>query len=67
LKRLIRDKSTGLFLTPDGSWSEDISKALDFSATAAASLEKQRLGLVNVEIVMMMGDEPGNYDVTIPL
>jgi hypothetical protein len=67
LKRLIRNKSTGYFLTSAGSWSEDISKALDFPATAAAALEKQRLGLSNVEIVLMMGDGPGNFDVTLPL
>jgi hypothetical protein len=67
LNRLIRNKSTGHFLTSGGSWSEDVSSALDFSDSTKAILEKQKLGLNDVELVFMMGDKPGLYDVTLPL
>jgi hypothetical protein len=41
--------------------------ALDFSDTPKAIFEKQRLGLRNVELVLMMGDNPADYDVTLPM
>jgi len=67
LKRLIRNKETGHFLTPDGSWSKGVSSAWDFPDTPTAILEKRRLGLGNVELVLVMGDKPGVYDITLPL
>src|SRR5258707_11903753 len=58
LKHLIRNKSTGHFLTLAGSWSQYVSSAFNFPNTPKAIAEKERLGLKHVELVLMRGHKP---------
>jgi hypothetical protein len=67
MKRLIRNKSTGKFLKPTGTWSKNISMAMNFPDISAAIEIKQRFDLLNVELVMLMGESLSDYDVTLPL
>jgi len=67
MKRLIRNKATGKFLKPTGTWSKDASMAMNFSDISAAIAISQRFDLWNVELLMMMEDKPSDYDVTLPL
>jgi hypothetical protein len=67
VKRLIRDVSTGKFLTSDGAWSGDALKALDFSGLTTAIAARDNFDLKHVEYVLLVGEAPSAYDVTIPL
>jgi hypothetical protein len=67
VQRLIRDVSTGKFLTPGGTWSEDTASALNFSDIAVAIAARDKFDLRHVEYVLIFEERPSSYDVAVPL
>jgi len=67
VQRLIRNVSTGKFLTPDGTWSEDTASALNFSDIAMTIAAGDKFDLWQVEYALIFGERPSSYDVTVPL
>ena len=67
MQHVIRSKSSGHFLTSDGSWSKDIASALAFPDTLAVIQEKQKRQLKDVELLLVVQDKPGAYDITLSL
>jgi hypothetical protein len=67
VKTLIRSKTTGKYLEPNGSWTSDLAQALGFADTQAVISAVQIHKLVGVEMVILMGDKPGKYDVVLGL
>jgi hypothetical protein len=67
LKRMIRCKLTRRYLAPKGTWTHDISTALNFENMREAMAVQQSLLLQDVEIFLMVGNAPSEYDVTLPL
>ena len=67
MKRLIRNKRTGRFFTRAGEWTEDVSVALNFISVRAVVEVESQLGLKDVELYMLQGEEPSSYDIVVPL
>jgi hypothetical protein len=68
VRRIIRSKLTRTFLAADGSWTDDISSALDFQNISAADAKKQELRLRDVEVFFYFNEcKDRNLDFTLPL
>jgi hypothetical protein len=67
VKTFIRSKTTGKYLESSSSWTNDLAQALGFADTLAVISAVQIHKLVGVEMVILMADKPGNYDVVIGL
>ena len=67
LKRMIRCKLTGRFLTAGGAWTSDISKAVDFPAKRDVLAVKKRFNLKQIEVQLMIGNAPCVYDMRVPV
>lgn len=68
MKRVIRSKSTKLYLRKDGSWTNNHAEAADFADTQSAMNMQRQYRLNGVEIVLQMGLAPNpQYDVVLPL
>ena len=67
MKRLIRDKRTKKFLTVTGSWTTDVSAAEDFGNIELVIRDEQHHSLTDVELLMVLEDEPSSYDIVLPL
>ena len=67
MKRLIRSKRNRKFLAPDGSWTKDTSAALAFSDIRAVVKARQEHRLENIELLLLMEDQPSQYDIVLPL
>ncbi len=57
MKRLIRNKTTGAFLTQDGKWTDDFHKAWDLPEYRQAFALRDQLGLRDVEVFYCYDDE----------
>ena len=68
MKRVIRSRSTGEFLADNNTWTKELMRALMFPDLASAMAFRAGLGLRNVELVLVVGEEPNSiYDVVLPL
>ena len=68
LKKLIRSKATGSFLTKDGAWTADMAEASNFAGGAATTEARTKFQLVDCEIYYAFEDRSvSQYDFTIPL
>lgn len=67
VKRIVRNKTTREFLSADGKWVADCRLAQDFRSMELIIWEVQRLMLKDVELVLLMGEQPSDYDVTLGL
>jgi hypothetical protein len=67
VQRLIREKSSGLFLSTDGSWTQEHGKALRFDSLDALLKTASRLGKGQLEEVLMFSEEPSRYDLALPI
>ena len=68
MKRVIRSRSTGEFLADNSAWTKELMRALMFPDLASAMAFRDGLGLRNVELVLVVGEEPKSiYDVVLPL
>ncbi len=66
VKRAIRSKDTGLWLTRDGHWTEDFSHARHFENIANAVFAALELNVKSAEFVLRF-DEKGYWDVATDL
>ena len=70
MKHLVRNRATQAYLCADGGWSENVSVAVRFEDTMSMLTEILTLGVVdktNLEMVLMIGEEPSSLDVVLPL
>ena len=67
MKRVIRSKASGKYLQDDGAWSEDPEHAVCFEDLLSALKAVKKHELTNVELVLMMREEPSSYDVAMEL
>jgi hypothetical protein len=67
MRRLIKDRKSGQLLGPDGVWLSDFASAVNFADIREVLAAKQKFKLSDVSLVIMMQDEPSNYDVSVPL
>jgi len=67
MKRLIRNKATREYFKADGTWTRDTSAAHDFPDIRSVLKTEQDHNLEDVELVLLMGEKPSSYDVTVPL
>jgi len=67
VKTVIRSRATGKYLGTDGSWTSDLSQAAGFADVLAVISAVQVHKLAGVEMVIIMGDEPGKYDAVVAL
>jgi hypothetical protein len=67
MKRLIRRRTTNEFLKADGTWTQDVSEAREFPNILAASKTQQERCLINIELVLVVGDNPSERDLVLPL
>ena len=68
MKRVIRSRSTGEFVADNSAWTKELRGALMFPDLASAMAFRDGLGLRNVELVLVVGEEPNSiYDVVLPL
>lgn len=67
VKRVIRRKGGGVYLSADGKWVADSRLAQDFANAEMALSAVQGLRLQNVELVLLIGEQPSEYDIALPL
>jgi len=68
VKRLIRNRNTGLYFSRDGAWTDDWQQAKGFAAFGDAWAEKEAHHLGEIDLVLVVGDQPSaQYDVILPL
>lgn len=67
MKHIVRSKATRAYLSTDGKWVPDCRLARDFRSVELVISEVQRLMLRDVELVLLMGEQPSEYDVTLGL
>ena len=68
MKKIIRDKASGEFLTAKGAWAKSIAHAKSFPDFMAIISAKHKLHLTDPELVLMMGDTPDPvHDVVLSL
>lgn len=65
-RRAIRSKDTGLWLTAEGLWTDDFSRANHFENISEAVFTAVRLNLINSEFVLRF-DEKGYWDVAMDM
>ena len=68
MKRLIRNRKTGLYLNDDGSWTGDWEKAAGFKGMRGVWAAKESYHLRSVDLVLVVGDKPSRqHDIILPL
>lgn len=67
MKTLIRSKTTGKYLEANGSWTSDLAHAFGFADTQEVISAVQIHKLMSIEMVILMGDNPGKYDAVVGL
>lgn len=68
MKRLIRTKGTGVYLSADRKWVPDYRSAQDFETTEAAIAAVAKVGCKDAELVLVMGPVPSErFDIVLPL
>jgi hypothetical protein len=67
MKRVIRRKTDGKYFQGDSSWSDRVDRAVCFEDPLSALRAAKQQGLANVQLVLMMGEEPSSYDVVMEL
>jgi hypothetical protein len=65
IKQLVRDRSTGLFLSDDGDWTADQSHAAGFKTLSEAVRVCQQHGVREGDVLLKFGGE--RYDLVLPL
>ncbi len=68
VKRLIRSKTTKRFLTKEGGWGDDFSKARTFDDSSEVQETRARLNLLDVETYYSFDEtKPSEFDFALPL
>lgn len=68
MKRVIRNKKSGKFLTGDGQWTTDVRAARVFPSLRVMCEALQGLDVNGLESILMMGEEASErYDIVVPL
>jgi len=67
VKRVIRSKVTRKYLQAEGAWTDDPAQAICFPDIWSVIKTSQTYELVDVELLLWTGDQPGNFDVTLAL
>jgi hypothetical protein len=68
MKRVIKSRTTGLYLREDGAWTTESAEAQDFLDVRSAIEAQQRYSLRDCELMLQMGPEPSaEYDIALPL
>jgi hypothetical protein len=67
MKRLIRNRATKAYLAAAGGWTIDYAAAAIFPDTATLIRQAQEINGAHLEEVLMLGDQPSDQDVIIPL
>ncbi len=66
MKKVIRHKVTRAFFV-EGKWTTDFSNAQKFDDSLSIMEARDRYQIIDAEIVLLMGEKPTPYDVTLPL
>jgi hypothetical protein len=67
MQRVIRDRGTDRFLCLDGSWSAEWKAARRFEDSTKLIDVALHLPQPELEEVIMFGEVPSEYDITLPL
>ena len=67
MTRLLRNKLTKEYFRRDGTWTKDTAAAREFQDIRSVVKAEQEHQLQNIELVLLMGDQPSTYDVVLPL
>src|SRR5689334_3877508 len=67
MKRVVRSKSTQKFFQADGNWSNCLEQAYNFANTPLALETVRRYRLTDVELILMIEDQPNAWDIVLPL
>ncbi len=68
MKKLIRSRTTTRFLTKEGRWTDDFSKAWAFEEISEVHETRARLNLLDVETYYAFSEpEPSEWDFVLPL
>jgi hypothetical protein len=69
MKKVIRERATGSFLTKSGEWTEEVTKAWPFENVAQALRARHQFNLQNVELYFFISeDQRGHaWDFAVPL
>ena len=67
MKRVVRSKVTREYLRIDGEWSHCLEQAYCFPSTPSVLEIVQKQKLTNVEMVLMINEQPTNWDIVLPL
>ena len=67
VRRLLREKSTGLFLSPDGGWTNEFEQARSFEDVGALITVAVRMRDRAFEEVLVLGETPSKFDLVMPI
>ena len=67
MKRIIRKRNEPKYLRPDGTWTSDLREAWNIENIQAAITAVTVYHLEEVELLYLLGEQPGQYDFTVPL
>ena len=67
MKRVVRSRVTQQYLQADGNWSSRLEEACAFLSTPTVLDTVQKYQLTNVEMVLMIADQPTTWDIVLPL
>jgi len=67
MKRVVRNRVTSQYLQLDGSWCSQLEEAYSFLNTLTALETVQNHKLYNVEMILMIHEQPTAWDIVLPL
>ena len=67
MKRVVRSKLTQKYFQADGNWSSCLDKAYNFVNTHLVLETVRNYRLTDVELILMIADQPTVWDIVLPL
>jgi len=67
VRKFLRDKVTKAYAGEGGTWTPHLALAREFESTAHLVEVATAYTRSNLEMVLMMGDTPSQFDVVLPL
>jgi hypothetical protein len=67
MKSIVRNKATRAYLSSEGKWVDDFQLAEDFKNADGAIAAVQKIAARDVELVLVMGQSPSDYDVAVSM
>ena len=65
MKRIVRNKATRAYLSSEGEWVSDFRLAANFTSVEAAFSAVRSFAAKDVEYVLVIGQQPSDYDVAV--